>query len=94
MQPSQLSQSFFPNLHALPLHTALFLLFLLLFTRTRLRDVFQTDTGLVTPSFREGDVQIERLYAEEDEGDERWEGVDVEDWLRAFTGVDGGCCGR
>lgn len=94
MQPSQLSQSFFPNLHALPLHTALFLLFLVLFTRTRLRDVFQADTGLVTPSFWEGDVQVDRLCAEEDEGDERWEGVDVEDGFRAFIGAVGGRCGR
>jgi hypothetical protein len=56
MQPPQLSQSFFPKLHALPLYTAFFLLGLLLCTRTRLRDVFEADTRLVTPGFWEGDV--------------------------------------
>jgi hypothetical protein len=94
VQPSQLSQSFFPNLHVLPLHPALFLLFLLLFTRTCLRDVSQADAGLVTPSFWEGEVQVDRLYAEEDEGDERGESVDVKDWLRAFIGAVGRRCGR
>ena len=87
MQPPELSQPLLPDLYALPLDPRfagilgvdldldLDLLGLLIRTDRR-------GTGLVTPRLREVEVQVDRLDAEEHEGDERGKGVHVQDRLR------------
>lgn len=85
MQPAELSQPLLPDLYALPLDPRfagilcvdldLELLGLLISSGRR-------GTGLVTPRLREVKVQVDRLDAEEYEGDERGKGVHVQDRFR------------